>query len=358
MTMYKTPLNNRDSTGLNPLARVRIPDNHSNDPSTNNTNTNHNTNNKSSTHKSPPPPLESPTTMITKMNSKQVIALYTFNGQDEEDLSFREGEIINVLDDTTDLSWWRGEIITTNSSSHGETKRIGIFPSNYVRIIKESPSHNHSPSKLKLENAVSTFAAAASYFRKNQHTVSKSPPLVNHNTLSTSDSTSNTNNNANTKSPPPPSNNMNTNVVNVKKETNKKKITTTTANAAAVASSSSRSNSSSSKYIKQVMTLYDYEVGIITIYIIIILQSHLIISCQAQEPGELSFHRGDIIQVLDDSDPGWWQGRLVAAVSAVPVPASSSVLSQRQQQTPQSAYKSSAKMIIGIFPYNYVKDID
>ena len=272
MTMYKTPLNNRDSTGLNPLARVRIPDNHSNDPSTNNTN--HNTNNKSSTHKSPPPPpLESPTTMITKMNSKQVIALYTFNGQDEEDLSFREGEIINVLDDTTDLSWWRGEIITTNSSSHGETKRIGIFPSNYVRIIKESPSHNHSPSKLKLENAVSTFAAAASYFRKNQHTVSKSPPLVNHNT--TSDSTSNTNNNANTKSPPPPSNNMNTNVVNVKKETNKKKITTTTAKAAAVASSSSRSNSSSSKYIKQVMTLYDYEVGIITIYIIIVLQSPL-----------------------------------------------------------------------------------
>ncbi|CAH4035517.1 unnamed protein product [Pieris brassicae] len=52
-------------------------------------------------------------------------ALYTFNGQTARELSFRKGDIINVRRQI-DNNWYEGEF-------HG---RIGLFPYNYVELLK------------------------------------------------------------------------------------------------------------------------------------------------------------------------------------------------------------------------------
>ncbi|XP_045489041.1 uncharacterized protein LOC110996449 isoform X2 [Pieris rapae] len=61
-------------------------------------------------------------------------ALYTFNGQTARELSFRKGDIINVRRQI-DNNWYEGEF-------HG---RIGLFPYNYVELLKGDVTH--SPKK-------------------------------------------------------------------------------------------------------------------------------------------------------------------------------------------------------------------
>nr|XP_013996461.1 unnamed protein product [Salmo salar] len=53
----------------------------------------------------------------------QVIAIYDYEAADEDELSFSEGQLINVLD-KVDPGWWEGEL-------NGVT---GLFPANYVKI--------------------------------------------------------------------------------------------------------------------------------------------------------------------------------------------------------------------------------
>lgn len=38
----------------------------------------------------------------------------------------------------------------------------------------------------------------------------------------------------------------------------------------------------------------------------------------AQDPSQLSFHRGDIIEVLERLDPHWWRGRFCGRVGFFP----------------------------------------
>ncbi|KAL0882290.1 hypothetical protein ABMA27_000813 [Loxostege sticticalis] len=61
-------------------------------------------------------------------------ALYAFNGQTARELSFRKGDLIHVRRQI-DSNWYEGEI-------HG---RIGLFPYNYVEIMKGEVVH--SPKK-------------------------------------------------------------------------------------------------------------------------------------------------------------------------------------------------------------------
>ncbi|RVE51933.1 hypothetical protein evm_003399, partial [Chilo suppressalis] len=61
-------------------------------------------------------------------------ALYAFNGQTNRELSFRKGDMIHVRRQI-DANWYEGEI-------HG---RIGLFPYNYVEIMKGEVAH--SPKK-------------------------------------------------------------------------------------------------------------------------------------------------------------------------------------------------------------------
>ncbi|CCE86356.1 Piso0_004840 [Millerozyma farinosa CBS 7064] len=61
-----------------------------------------------------------------KQYSNQAIALYTFKGEQSGDLSFKKGDVIDIVkkSETTD-DWWTGR-------NNGTT---GIFPANYVELI-------------------------------------------------------------------------------------------------------------------------------------------------------------------------------------------------------------------------------
>ena len=59
-------------------------------------------------------------------NVPQARALFTFDGEEEGDLSFRKGDTINIIKKSESSNdWWTGEL-------NGQE---GIFPANYVQII-------------------------------------------------------------------------------------------------------------------------------------------------------------------------------------------------------------------------------
>ncbi|KAJ6659621.1 hypothetical protein lerEdw1_018590, partial [Lerista edwardsae] len=57
----------------------------------------------------------------------QVIAMYDYTANNEDELSFSKGQLINVLN-KEDVDWWQGEINGTS----------GLFPSNYVKMTTDS----------------------------------------------------------------------------------------------------------------------------------------------------------------------------------------------------------------------------
>lgn len=54
-------------------------------------------------------------------NIERVMALYPYQAQNEDELSFEKGDVITVLA-KDEAAWWKGEL---NGMS-------GVFPSNYV----------------------------------------------------------------------------------------------------------------------------------------------------------------------------------------------------------------------------------
>lgn len=54
------------------------------------------------------------------------MALYPYQAQNEDELSFDKGDVINVLS-KDEAAWWKGEL---NGAS-------GVFPSNYVSPMCE-----------------------------------------------------------------------------------------------------------------------------------------------------------------------------------------------------------------------------
>src|SRR5690349_14790909 len=71
---------------------------------------------------------------------KQVRAVFDFDGESSEELSFRVGDIITVLEEI-DEGWWNGEVTVANGS-----RRNGIFPVNYTEEIS-APAPPSIPSR-------------------------------------------------------------------------------------------------------------------------------------------------------------------------------------------------------------------
>uniref|UniRef100_A0A8C6Z739 Intersectin-1 n=1 Tax=Nothoprocta perdicaria TaxID=30464 RepID=A0A8C6Z739_NOTPE len=56
----------------------------------------------------------------------QVIGMYDYTAQNDDELAFNKGQIINVLN-REDPDWWKGEV----------NGQVGLFPSNYVKLTTD-----------------------------------------------------------------------------------------------------------------------------------------------------------------------------------------------------------------------------
>jgi len=70
----------------------------------------------------------------TKKSTKRK-ALYDYSAQEENELTFKEGDLINLVEVYEDSDWWKGEL----------NGKIGIFPSNFTEELGE-------PEAAKLQN--------------------------------------------------------------------------------------------------------------------------------------------------------------------------------------------------------------
>lgn len=66
-------------------------------------------------------------------DGKVVVALYNYDARTDDDLQFKKGERISILDDA-DQNWWRGKSL--------ETGKEGYIPSNYVAEDKATESES------------------------------------------------------------------------------------------------------------------------------------------------------------------------------------------------------------------------
>jgi len=69
----------------------------------------------------------------------EVVAVYAYQAQRDDELSFAINDVITVID-RFDSDWWRGQL-------HSQ---IGMFPSNYVAAPAE---HDHVNSQLAVTSA-------------------------------------------------------------------------------------------------------------------------------------------------------------------------------------------------------------
>ncbi|CAG8545051.1 27568_t:CDS:2, partial [Gigaspora margarita] len=73
---------------------------------------------------------------------KQVKAIYSYEGDGDDELAMEEGDIITVLEEHE--GWWVGEIIDDDG-----TRRSGMFPANYTEEIPAKSSRRVSNSVKK-----------------------------------------------------------------------------------------------------------------------------------------------------------------------------------------------------------------
>nr|XP_012216614.1 PREDICTED: intersectin-1 isoform X3 [Linepithema humile] len=83
----------------------------------------------------------------TDPNIERVMALYPYQAQNEDELSFEKGDVISVLA-KEEASWWRGEL---NGVS-------GVFPSNYVSPMSSESMNDtmtcHNPMEKKRQEHI------------------------------------------------------------------------------------------------------------------------------------------------------------------------------------------------------------
>ncbi|XP_023597091.1 intersectin-1 isoform X2 [Trichechus manatus latirostris] len=69
----------------------------------------------------------------------QVIGMYDYAAQNDDELAFNKGQIINVLN-KEDPDWWKGEV----------SGQVGLFPSNYVKLTTDMDPSQQWCSDLHL----------------------------------------------------------------------------------------------------------------------------------------------------------------------------------------------------------------
>ncbi|XP_012882884.1 PREDICTED: intersectin-1 [Dipodomys ordii] len=69
----------------------------------------------------------------------QVIGMYDYTAQNDDELAFSKGQIINVLN-KEDPDWWKGEV----------NGQVGLFPSNYVKLTTDTDPSQQWCSDLHL----------------------------------------------------------------------------------------------------------------------------------------------------------------------------------------------------------------
>jgi len=67
-------------------------------------------------------------------NEEQVLAMFSYTAQNEDELTFYKGSVINVI--SKDGEWWKGEL----------NDEVGVFPYNYVQNLR---SENEVTSQCK-----------------------------------------------------------------------------------------------------------------------------------------------------------------------------------------------------------------
>ena len=73
----------------------------------------------------PPPPKPKPAGFAGKARVEQVTALYDYAAQADGELSFKAGDVIEVVSKTDDANeWWTGNLNGVQ----------GVFPGNYVQL--------------------------------------------------------------------------------------------------------------------------------------------------------------------------------------------------------------------------------
>ncbi|KAF9349591.1 hypothetical protein BGX34_001712 [Mortierella sp. NVP85] len=111
----------------------------------------------------PTPPTSESDNEISGVRNVEVIArakaLHDFVGDDEDDLPFKAGDIINVIDYSNDY-WWRGVL----------GKDVGIFPRPFVELLE--------PQVQKINNPFPRYTKEGPLFTQGQQESSLDPALL------------------------------------------------------------------------------------------------------------------------------------------------------------------------------------
>ncbi|KAI9204039.1 uncharacterized protein BJ171DRAFT_582415 [Polychytrium aggregatum] len=70
---------------------------------------------------------------------KRVKCLYSFEGENSNELTMKKGDLIDVTGEI-DEGWWEGNI-------QDGSGRFGMFPSNYVEVVEDAPSDRRLPPR-------------------------------------------------------------------------------------------------------------------------------------------------------------------------------------------------------------------
>jgi hypothetical protein len=65
-------------------------------------------------------------------------ALFDYNARNDEELTFKKGDLLQIIERTPDGNWWDGFI----------GRKRGYIPVAYVEIIELPPDHNSKAGAL------------------------------------------------------------------------------------------------------------------------------------------------------------------------------------------------------------------